>query len=369
VEAVDCVVIGAGVVGLATARALAKAGYETVIVEKSETIGSETSSRSSEVIHAGIYYPRGTRKALLCVRGKESLYAYCERNGIPYRRCGKLIVATHDSQVSELARIAALAHDNGVCDLRLLDGRAARSMEPGLECVRALESPSTGIVDSHAYMLSLLGDAERYGAMIVYRARAAHVRPVRRGIELCTEGASASSLRARWLVNSAGLGAVALAKRVRGFPIEHIPQEFRAKGSYFALNRPAPFSRLVYPVPEPGGLGVHLTLDLSDRARFGPDVEWVDAIDYAVDPGRARCFYDAIRRYWPALADGALVPAYAGVRPKLTGEGEPPADFRIDGPATHRIPGIINLFGIESPGLTASLAIAEEVVRVVSAPV
>jgi L-2-hydroxyglutarate oxidase LhgO len=366
-ESVDCVVVGAGVVGLAAARALAIAGNEVVILEQHAAIGTETSSRNSEVIHAGLYYPRGSRKARLCVRGRALLYAYCERNGLPHRRCGKLVVATNDSQLPELARIDAAARENGVSDLQFLERRAARSMEPGLECVGALLSPSTGIIDSHAFMVSLLGEAERHGAVIVYRSRALVMRPVHGRVELSTGGEAPSLLRTRWVINSAGLGAVTLAKCIKGFPIEHIPREYRAKGSYFALAGRAPFSHLIYPAPEPGGLGVHLTLDLAGQARFGPDVEWVESMDYEVDPGRAQRFYEVIRRYWPDLADGALVPAYAGIRPKIVGPGEPASDFRIDGPATHAVPGIVNLFGIESPGLTASLAIAEEVVAIVGA--
>ena len=364
-DSVDCVVVGAGVVGLATARALAIAGYETVIVERHDAFGTETSSRNSEVVHAGIHYPQGSHKARLCVRGRDLLYRYCSERSVPYRRCGKLIVATSESQLPELARIAESARGNGVSDLLFLEREVARSMEPGLECAGALWSPSTGIVDAHNYMLSLLGDAERFGAVIAYRSPVDALRSVRGGTDVLTGGESPGHLRARWLVNSGGLGAVALARRVEGFPIEHIPHEYRAKGSYFALNGRAPFSRLIYPVPEPGGLGIHLTLDLSGQPRFGPDVEWVDAIDYEVEPGRAAHFYDVIRRYWPALADGALTPAYAGIRPRISGPGEPPADFRIDGPAVHGVPGVVNLFGIESPGLTAAAAIAGEVVAMV----
>jgi L-2-hydroxyglutarate oxidase LhgO len=367
VDSVDCVVVGAGVVGLATGRALAIAGYETVVIERHDSFGTETSSRNSEVVHAGIHYLQGSLKARLCVGGRDLLYRYCSERGVPYRRCGKFIVATSEAQLPELAGIAESARGNGVSDLQFLERDVARSMEPGLECSGALWSPSTGIVDVHSYMLSLLGDAERLGAVIAYRTPVSSLRPVRGGTDVVTGNESQGHLRARWLINSAGLDAVALARRIEGFPSEHIPHEYRAKGSYFALTGSAPFSRLIYPVPELGGLGIHLTLDLAGQARFGPDVEWVDAIDYEVDPARAAGFCDAIRRYWPALADDALTPAYAGIRPKISGPGEPTADFRIDGPAVHGVPGIVNLFGIESPGLTAAGAIAEEVVATVRA--
>lgn len=366
-DEVDCVVIGAGVVGLATARVLAIAGYETVILERHASFGTETSSRNSEVVHAGIHYPKGSLKARLCVRGRDLLYRYCAEHDVPHRRCGKLIVATSEAQLPRLAATEDCARLNGVSDLQLLECDVARAMEPELECTAALWSPSTGIVDAHSYMLSLLGDAERYGAVIAYRSPVDALLPVGGATEVLTSGESPGDLRARWLINSAGLHAVAVARRIEGFPIEHIPNEYRAKGTYFALNGRAPFSRLIYPVPEPGGLGIHLTVDLAGQPRFGPDVEWVDAIDYEVDAARATRFYDAIRRYWPALPDDALTPAYAGIRPKIAGPGDPAADFRIDSPAVHGVPGIVNLFGIESPGLTAAAAIAEEVVARVRA--
>jgi L-2-hydroxyglutarate oxidase LhgO len=365
-DCLDCVVVGAGVIGLAVARALARAGLETVIVERHRSFGTETSSRNSEVIHAGIYYPPGSLKARLCVRGRELLYDYCAEHGVPHRRVGKLIVATHESQIGALQRLLAQARANGVDDLRLIDRAVLRAAEPAIAGVAVLESPSTGIVDAHALMLALLGDAEAHGAGIAYRTEieAACVRPGH--IELRLVGEDEPQIAARWLVNCAGLEAPALLGRIEGFPADWRPRARLAKGSYFSLQGRSPFSRLVYPLPEPGGLGIHMTLDLGGRARFGPDVEWVETPDYTVDPGRAARFYDAIRRYWPGLPAGALEPAYAGIRPKISGPGEPAADFRIDGPADHGVPGIVSLLGIESPGLTASLAIAEEVARLVS---
>lgn len=353
------VIAGAGVIGLAVARALAASGREVWVLEAADTFGTGTSSRNSEVIHAGIYYPRGSLKATLCVEGRDQLYEYCETHGVPHRRCGKLIVATSESQLAELERIQAAARANGV-QLERLSAAEAQAMEPKLRCVGALHSPFTGIIDSHAYMLALLGDAEHHGATLVCQTRVIAGRLDSQGIVLSVEGQS-GTLRARLLVNCAGLHAPELAARIEGFPAAHVPRAFFAKGNYFTLAGRAPFSRLVYPVPEPGGLGVHLTLDLAGRARFGPDVQWVERCDYDVDPKRAERFYAAVRQYWPGLADGALEPAYAGIRPKISAPGEPSADFRIDGPAAHGVPAVINLFGIESPGLTASLAIAARV--------
>jgi L-2-hydroxyglutarate oxidase LhgO len=362
-DVVDCVVVGAGVVGLAVARALARDGRETLIVEKEGLFGSETSARNSEVIHAGIYYPQGSLKARFCVAGRDLLYDYCQSRHIAHRRCGKLIVATAPAQVADLQRIKAAAEANGVHDLAWLDGEEARRLEPELRCVAALSSPSTGIIDSHAYMLSLLGEAEADGAMIAYRTRVTALRPGPEGVALTFAGEDAPSLAARLVVNAAGLYAPDLARAVAGTPPDLWPRAHYAKGSYFTLSGAAPFSRLIYPAPEPGGLGVHITLDLGGQARFGPDVEWVDALDYDVDPRRADGFYEAVRAYWPGLEDGRLAPAYAGIRPKLSGPGEPAADFRVSGPAEHGVAGLINLFGIESPGLTASLAIADHVAR------
>jgi L-2-hydroxyglutarate oxidase LhgO len=351
---VDAIVVGAGVIGLAVARALARSGRETLILEAASSFGTETSARNSEVIHAGIYYPRGSLKARLCVAGRDLLYGYCEHHGVPHRRCGKLIVATSETQLPQLQAIHAAAIANGV-QLERLPAAQAREMEPELRCVGALHSPLTGIVDSHAYMVALLGEAEAAGARLVCDSRVTAGRIESSGVVVAIEGSN-EEIRTELLVNAAGLGATSLAGAIEGLPIAQVPRLFLAKGSYFGLAGRSPFSRLVYPIPEVGGLGVHLTLDMAGRARFGPDVEWVDEIDYEVDARRAERFYPVIREYWPDLRDGALLPAYAGVRPKLSGLREPAMDFRIE-----RTGPVINLFGIESPGLTASLAIADEV--------
>lgn len=361
-DTVDCIVIGAGVVGLAIARRLAQDGRETLLLERESAFGTITSSRNSEVIHAGIYYPQGSLKARLCVRGRELLYSYCEQYGVHYRRSGKLIVATATSQNAELEKIQAAAQRNGVDDLQPLDQAQTLKLEPALNCTAALLSPSTGIIDSHAYMLSLLGQAENAGATLVCMSAVTRLVPEADGIVMYAgEGDDEIAIKARCIVNSAGLEAPAIAGRVEGFPAEHLARAWYAKGSYFTLTGRAPFSRLIYPVPEPGGLGVHLTLDLAGQARFGPDVEWVEQPEYQVDLRRADRFYDVIRAYWPGLADGSLAPGYAGIRPKISGPGMPAADFYIGGPEVHGMPGLINLFGIESPGLTASLAIADDV--------
>ena len=367
-DRVDCVVIGAGVVGLAVARQLALAGQRPLVIERHRAIGMETSSRNSEVIHAGLYYAPGSLKARLCLRGRELLYAWCRQRGIGHRRCGKLIVATDEVQRAGLAALAQRARDNGVDDLRPLERAEALTLEPALHCVAALLSPSTGIIDSHAFLLSLLGDAEAHGATLATSSAVTGLRIVDEGIEICVNGDNAPLLRARRVVNAAGLHAPALARGMQGFPPDQVPEVHFAKGSYFSLDGRAPFSHLIYPLPPPGGLGVHLTLDLAGQARFGPDVEWLEpgqSIDaasrYAVDPARAVSFYQAIRDWWPGLRQGQLTSGYAGIRPKLSGPGEPAADFRIDGPETHGVPGLVNLFGIESPGLTAALAIAERV--------
>ena len=361
-DKVECVVIGAGVVGLAVARALALAGREVVILEAEDAIGTHTSSRNSEVIHAGIYYPKGSLKARACVEGRTRLYEYCETHGVPFRRCGKLIVATSVSQEKELLSIKERAHQNGVTDVVEIPAAQAMRLEPALQCVAALHSPSTGIIDSHALMLAFLGDAEAAGAMLALKSRLERIVLSSRGFELQIED---TRIAATTVVNSAGLRAPSVARLMEGFPAAKIPPEFYAKGNYYSLAGRPPFSRLVYPVPEPGGLGVHVTLDLAGQARFGPDVEWVESIDYAVDPRRSERFYAAIRRYWPTLPDGALAPGYAGIRPKISGPDEPAADFVIQGPAEHGVPGLVNLFGIESPGLTASLALADDVAKLV----
>jgi L-2-hydroxyglutarate oxidase LhgO len=366
-DSVDCVVVGAGVVGLAIARALAQRGLETVVVETQRHIGTGESSRNSEVIHAGIYYPEGSLKARFCVAGRKALYEYCEARGIAHRRCGKLIVATTAAQVEQLTALRTFAAAAGVDDLTLLTGAQARRLEPDLHCVAALESPSTGIVDSHAYMLSLQGDAEAAGAVLAFETPVTRLSQGSRTIELALGRDSAPCLQTRLLVNSAGLSAQTVALSLAELPQCSVPPLHYAKGNYFSLSTRSPFTRLIYPLPQVGGLGVHLTLDLGGRARFGPDVEWIDAPDYRVDPARSSQFYEAIRTYWPALRERSLLPGYAGVRAKLSGPGEKAADFVISGPGDHGIPGLINLFGIESPGLTSSLAIAAHVASLAEA--
>ena len=362
-ESVESVVIGAGVVGLAVARALATAGREVVVLEGEDAIGTHTSSRNSEVIHAGIYYPQGSLKATSCVQGNRLLYEYCVAHGVPHRRSGKLIVATDEKQLPELQEIQKKAHANGVTDVVWMTREQALALEPELHCVAALYSPSTGIIDSHALMLAYLGDAEAHGAMLAFRSALDSATAVADGFVLQV---GSEKIKTNILVNSAGLRAPTVAKSIGGYPQQFAPGEFYAKGNYYSLARRAPFSRLIYPVPEPGGLGVHLTLDLAGQARFGPDVEWVERIGYDVDPRRAERFYAAIRRYWPALPDGALRPGYSGIRPKTAGPSEPASDFRIQGPREHGVRGLVHLFGIESPGLTASLALADAVLRQVS---
>ncbi len=360
-ETLDCVVIGAGVVGLAVARGLALAGREVVIVDAADAIGTETSSRNSEVIHAGIYYPAGSLKARLCVSGRRQLYAYCRDRGVAHRACGKLIVAHGDDQVAQLTRIEGHARANGVEALAMIDGAQARALEPALRCDAALLSPVTGIIDSHGLMLALLGEAQDHGAMLALKSPVARITAGTQGFALQTGGEEPMQVRTRVIVNSAGLHAPALASRIDGLDPRHVPTGHLCKGNYFTLTGRAPFSRLIYPVPEAAGLGVHLTLDLAGQGRFGPDVQWIDRIDYAVDPARCAGFAEAIRAYWPGLPDDALAPGYSGIRPKLGGPGEPAADFVIQSATTHGLPGLINLFGIESPGLTSSLAIADEV--------
>ncbi|MDM0073965.1 NAD(P)/FAD-dependent oxidoreductase [Variovorax sp. J2P1-59] len=361
----DCAVIGAGVVGLAVARALALQGREVIVLEAEGAIGTGTSSRNSEVIHAGIYYPQGSLKASLCVEGKQLLYEYAGERGLPHRRCGKLIVATAEAQVAQLDGIMAKARANGVDDMVMLTRDQARAMEPQLECHAALHSPSTGIVDSHALMLSLQGDLENAGGVVALMSNVQGAECSSGAVVLRTKDGTA--LRCNTVVNSAGLAAPSLARRFQGLPAEAVPPAFFAKGNYFTLAGRAPFSRLIYPVPEAAGLGVHLTLDLGGQAKFGPDVQWVESPDdLVVDPARGDGFYAEVRRYWPALPDGALIPGYAGIRPKISGPGEAAADFRIEGPSTHGVPGLVNLFGIESPGLTSSLAIGRHVAELLS---
>lgn len=361
-EEVECVVVGAGVMGLAVARALALAGYDVIVVERAGTIGFETSSRNSEVIHAGLYYPAGSLKARSCVAGRQRLYAYCREHGIPHARIGKLVVATCEAQIASLEKIATTARGNGVGDLKWLDRAQARRLEPDLRCVASLLSPSTGIIDSHALMLAYQGEAEAAGAIVVLRTPVLAGVVCGDGFELVIGGDDPTTIRCRFLVNAAGLYAPALARTIEGIPQETIPHAYFCRGVYFTLRGPAPFRRLIYPVPVAGGLGVHVTLDLAGQVRFGPDVEWISSVDYVVDPARGDTFYAAIRSYWPGLRDGALQPGYAGIRPKISGPAEPAADFVIQGPEAHAVPGLVNLYGIESPGLTASLPLADEVV-------
>jgi len=360
-ERVDCVVIGAGVVGLAIARRLAEVGREVIVLEAAGQIGTETSSRNSEVIHAGIYYPTGSLKAQSCVAGKHLLYAYCAERGIPHRRCGKLIVATSEEQNATLEQIRAKAAANGVDDLEWLAPDAVRALEPEVFCTAALLSPSTGIIDSHSLMLAFQGDAEDRGAMIAFGAPLERARIGEDGIRLFVGGAEPMALEAGIVVNSAGLHAPLIAAKFEGLRPEHVPLAHYCKGNYYMLAGARPFQHLVYPVPEQAGLGIHVTIDLGGQVRFGPDVEWVEAIDYDVDPKRAEVFYAAIRTYYPGLKDGAIEPGYAGIRPKIGPKGAPAADFVVQGPREHGVPGLVNLFAIESPGLTAALALAGEV--------
>jgi L-2-hydroxyglutarate oxidase LhgO len=363
-EQIDAVVIGAGVVGLAVGRALALEGHEVMVLESENAIGTGTSSRNSEVIHAGIYYPTGSLKARLCVQGKEMLYAYCDKRGVAHKRLGKLIVATSPEQVHDLDGIIAKAVANGVHDLRKISQAEARALEPALACEAALLSPSTGVIDSHGLMLSLQGDMENAGGLLALVSPVQHI-----GLQLgtathpiCVRTQDGTELACKVLVNAAGLNAVAMARCMEGLDPTLLPHAHYAKGNYFTLAGKAPFSRLIYPVPEKAGLGVHLTLDLGGQAKFGPDVQWVDdPTDLQVDPHRGDAFYAEVRKYWPDLADGALQAGYAGMRPKIHAPHEAAADFMIQGPAEHGVPGLVNLLGIESPGLTSSLAIAAEV--------
>jgi L-2-hydroxyglutarate oxidase LhgO len=363
-EQVDAVVIGAGVIGLAVGRSLALSGREVMVLESESAMGTGTSSRNSEVIHAGIYYPAGSLKARLCVQGKGLLYAYCAERGVAHQRLGKLIVATRPEQVQALDGIMAKAAANGVHDLQKLSATQARALEPALHCDAALLSPSTGVVDSHGLMLALQGDMENAGGMLALVSPVQHIG-VRHGTAthpILVRTQDGTELACQVLVNAAGLSAVAVARAMAGLDTRLLPQAHYAKGNYFTLAGKAPFSRLIYPVPESAGLGVHLTLDLGGQAKFGPDVQWVDdPADLQVDPRRGDAFYAEVRKYWPALQDGALLPGYAGMRPKINAPHETAADFMIQGPAEHGVPGLVNLLGIESPGLTSSLAIADEV--------
>jgi L-2-hydroxyglutarate oxidase LhgO len=357
---VDAVVVGAGVIGLAIARELALAGREVLILEAAARIGTGVSARNSEVIHAGIYYTADSLKARLCVAGRDRLYRFCEQHGVGHRRCGKLIVATSGAQTAALEQIRATAGASGV-ELDLLSGRQVLELEPQLHCTAALLSPLTGIVDAQGLMLALLAEAQAHAALLACNSAVTRVVLEKDAALVGVNGAE-PELRTRLLVNCAGLGATAVARRIEGFPQDLVPRMYFTRGSYFSLSARPPFSRLIYPLPHASGVGIHLTLDLAGRGRFGPDVEPVTDLEYTVDASRAPLFYAAIRQYWPGLAPGALLPDYAGIRPRISAPGEPLADFRIDDARLHGLPQVLNLFGIESPGLTASLAIASEAV-------
>lgn len=369
---VDVVIVGAGAVGLAVAAAFARAGHDVLVLEAADAIGTGTSSRNSEVIHAGMYYPTDSLRHRMCVEGRRRLYAYVRARNIPYRRYGKLIVATSDSEIAKIEGIHATGQKNGVEGLELVSGETARAWEPALTCTAALWSPETGIIDSHAYMLALQGEIEDNGGSVALLSPVERIEQLAGGgFRITTSGVDAFAITCQRVVNSAGLFAQRIASRIEGLDPAHIPKLTLAKGNYFSCATRPVFSRLIYPAPVDGGLGVHVTLDLGGRMRFGPDVEWLatsnpDEVDYAVNPRRADSFYAAIRRYWPGLPDGVITADYSGCRPKLSGPGEPAADFRIDGPALHGVAGLVNMFGIESPGLTSSLAIAERVCALLS---
>jgi L-2-hydroxyglutarate oxidase LhgO len=360
-------VVGAGVVGLAIARAAALAGHEVIVAEAANAIGTGTSSRNSEVIHAGLYYPTGSLRAYHCPRGRRMLYDFCAAHGVPHRKCGKLVVATNDAEVKRLDYVYKQALINGVEGVDYVDSAAATRLEPELACLLAMRSPETGIIDSHAYMHALRGDLEDRGGAIAFNTPVERMAPAAGGWEVHFGGAEPGTIRVDAVVNAAGLGAQRLARATAGYPPARVPRLVLAKGNYFGYaGRPA-FSRLIYPVPIPGGLGVHVTLDLAGRMRFGPDVQWISEENYDVDASRAAAFYRRIRDYFPRLPDNSLVPDYAGIRPKITGEGEPAADFLIDTPEDHGLPGLVQMFGIESPGLTSSLSLGEAVVASLAA--
>jgi L-2-hydroxyglutarate oxidase LhgO len=360
-ERVDCVVIGAGVVGLAVARTLAMAGREVIVLEAEDAIGTITSSRNSEVVHAGVYYPTGSLKARLCVRGNRMLHAYCDARAIPYDNCTKLIVATEPDEVDGLKGIQAKAAENG-CRLDWMSGAEARRLEPALRCEGALHSPTTSIIDSHSLMVSLQGELEDHGGMIAFLSPVEGGRPTEEGRVLLTVGgADPMALDAATVINCAGLGAQGVSQRITGVAPGSVPPLHYCKGNYFTMTGKAPFERLIYPMPTTASLGLHYTRDMANQGRFGPDVEWIDTLDYSVDEHRAELFYDAIRRYWPDLKDGQLSASYSGIRPKIQAKGEPAHDFDIQGPARTGVPGYTALYGIESPGLTSCLAIADHV--------
>lgn len=357
-DSVDCIVIGAGVVGLAVARAMARKGREVIILEKADAFGTETSSRNSEVIHAGVFYVHGSLKERLCIEGRDKLYSFCDAYGVTYKRTTKLIYAADETQIDALRALQKHAGDSGV-HMTWFGAPEARRLEPELKCAAALHSPLTGIVDSHALMLAYLGDAEAHGASIAYNSPVISGLGGEDGIEIETGGPDAMRLKARTVINCAGLGAQGVGRAIKGVRPGSVPPQHYAKGNYFYLSGKAPFSRLVYPLPGKASLGLHYTRDLAGQGRFGPDLEWVNALDYRVDEGRERMFYEAIRQYWPGLPDGALRPGYSGIRPKIQGPGEPAKDFMIQMPAETGVNGFIALYGIESPGLTSSLAIAD----------
>ena len=361
------VVVGAGVIGLAVARQAAIEGHDVIVAEAAGGIGTGISSRNSEVIHAGMYYPTGSRRARHCPRGNRMLYEFCASHGVPHRKCGKLIVATSEAERGKLEAIHAQGLANGLEGLEMIGGNAARALEPELSCIAALLSPETGIIDGHSYMLALQGDLEAHGGVIAFETPVERLTPAGGGWNVRFGGRDPGEMQVDAVINSGGLSAQALARHTDGYPAARIPRLVLAKGNYFSYaGRPA-FTRLIYPTPVDGGLGVHVTLDLAGRMRFGPDVEWIEHEHYEVDPRRADSFYERIRSYWPALPDGGLVPDYSGIRPKLTGPGEPPADFMIDEPAAHGMAGLVQLFGIESPGLTSSLSLAQEAVAALKA--
>lgn len=367
-EQVDCVVVGAGVVGLAVAREMALQGRETILLEREDSFGTISSARNSEVIHAGIYYPKGSLKAKLCVKGNHLLYEYCRSHQVSTQTYGKLIVATDANQLDDLQAILYKAQKNHVPDIKIISGEQARALEPQLQCEAAILSGSTGVVDSHGLMLSLLGGFEDAGGMVAYQSPLLSAKPVGHhaegGFELEIGGTDGMKIQTKLLINCAGLSAPAIAQKIEGLPKEQIPKAYFAKGNYFSLSGKSPFSHLIYPIPEPGGLGVHLTLDMGGQAKFGPDVEWLDIeeeaqISYTVDPHRGDGFYAAVRQYWPALKDGALQVDYSGVRAKIVPPNAPAGDFYFDGPQQHQLHGLFNLYGFESPGLTSCLAIAQ----------
>ena len=367
-DRVDCVVIGAGVIGLAVAREMALQGRETILLERESAFGTISSARNSEVIHAGIYYPKDSLKAKLCVEGNRMLYEYCRIHHVATQPYGKLIVASDDSQLDDLQAILYKAQQNNVPDIKLITGEQAKAMEPDLQCAAAVLSSTTGIVDSHGLMLSLLGGFEDAGGMIAYQSPLISAKPIgtsaQEGFELEIGGADAMKIQTKLLINCAGMSAPAIAKKIEGLAVEQIPKAYFAKGNYFSLSGKSPFKHLIYPIPEPGGLGVHLTLDMGGQAKFGPDVEWLEIdeenqIDYTVNPKRSEGFYEAVRKYWPGLKDNALQPDYSGVRAKIVPPNAPAGDFCFNTPKDHGLEGLFNLYGFESPGLTSSLAIAK----------